>query len=262
METYGIRFEAVSPSLFPASKLAALISKFEKAIISVYNGDELDEKVEDGTNIVALTEIEDNCILLKFVASAALMISMQKVVELPINNFSNYGEANRSVKEFYQEMFNIKDYFHSPAEFIKFNGSVKEIVSRIEINDKLNEEKQTNVQSKASLYGEVIYIGGRTPKAKISFDTGEDIVCDLAGREALAQEIARYLYKEVKVTGTATYIVDKWNSKLTKMIIDTVELFDPPSLVDRIKNVSPYISNQLNKINDLSEYVRELREDD
>lgn len=259
MEQFGIRFNTINPSQLSASSLASLIKKYECAIVSEFSTNEKNQDCADKI-IVALTSIEDNCTLLKFFIPYVLGSYAMFVSSIPHANYSTYGSATKSSRDFIHEVLKVNATFNTSAELVKISDGKTEIVSSLSYDD-ISILEQCKVVASSTKYGKITTVGGKQqPKVKVLLDNGQSISCTLKDNQ-LVFAAAKLLYSTVSIKGIASYIRFDGVSKLVDFEIHTINEFIPLKPIDLIKKVAPLVKEQLDRIQDFDDYFSQLRED-
>lgn len=259
MEQFAIRFAEISPSQMSASMLADLIKKYEAAVLSEYKKTK-DKTSTESQPIVALTSIEDNCILLNFKVPDVLIESARFVLSLPQDGYSRLSVATKQSKAFIQTVRQVSQFYDTPTEFIHITSdNRRQLISKVSITDTPEPSKNT-YSSITSLYGKVSMVGGKKPKVRLSLENGASISCDLKDEETIFQAAA-LLHKDVVVTGTALIVQTDKEAYIQSFEIDSIQEFKALKPSSLIQKLAPLVKKQIDRIEDINGYFAKLRED-
>lgn len=138
------------------------------------------------------------------------------------------------------------------AEFVIPNGDDQVVA---EISPQTEITPVPFLTGVTTLYGMIIRVGGRTPKAMLETVDGQTVYCDL--RRELARELGSKLYQWVAIEGVA-----KWNSEtlnLEEFRIDAVFDYERRSIHESFVELSELTSRYYLDIEDVAGYVAQLR---
>ena len=111
------------------------------------------------------------------------------------------------------------------------------------------------LDGETTLYGEIIRVGGKEPKVTLELTSGQTISCDAS--EALTKDLATRLYTWVGLKGMAT-----WNAHDNRLItfnIQKITSYENLSYSQAFDLLSDMIGKHLDHINDVAQYVADLR---
>lgn len=260
MDGYGFRFLSISPKDLSASKLGDLLKHYEAAIRSEYRLSTGDRPEDAG--IVALSSIEDNCTTLRFILSALFVTIAARIGVIPKPNQSflnNYSPATRTL---YRDFYSLSSHYNTPIESFAFSSGRPDDLRRLSIisPEDISRASSAIVESKKTLYGKVITVGGKGPRVGIELSESTALSC-IASRE-LALEAARYLYQDVRVRGEAKVVISLGEPSIKDFTIKEIEQFEPLPPTDLVDILKPHIKDQLNRIDNIEEFFHNLREEE
>jgi hypothetical protein len=249
-----IRFTGggILPKSIRAGEMAEVLSSFEDMLSSLVMVDH--PKLTKDDLIVGLINIQGGSVRLQFssqlpeaVIPAFLQISKsvkeQKFNMLPSNTI-------KSLQTF-------SSFLHKKgcsADFVTINGRVKVLAT---MTPDVEIAPVEYIGGDTTIYGEVIRVGGREPKAMVETVDGTTVYCDIAN-EDLAREVGEHLYLMTKLDGTA-----KWDARslnLEEFKITKVSEFGRIGIVETFGELSKLVGQYYADVTDVESYIASIRE--
>lgn len=141
---------------------------------------------------------------------------------------------------------------HCIAELIALNGDPT-ILATISPDTKI--EPSPLITGETVIYGQLIRVGGRTPRAMIETVDGQTIYCEV--EKGLAKNLGEKLYSYVGLHGTA-----KWNANtlaLEEFFIDDLTDYRDKKIFESTRDLSSLVGKYFSTIKDVKGYVSRLR---
>lgn len=239
----------IEPGLVKSRELADILTSVEEMIASILVREDLSIKKEDV--VVGLTEISGGSIKLKFssikqaAAVSALMIAASAVTG------GNFENLPRSSVTSLQTIASFARKHNCLAELMTLEPecTVAKITSETEIYFR------PTIIGETTIYGRILRVGGKTPRAMIETLEGELIYCDLDVE--LAKQLGQKLYKLVSLSGVA-----KWDAHdliLEDFYIKKMGEYEGRSISSAVDELSTVIGQYFKDIIDVPAYISEIR---
>ncbi|MCB5230523.1 MAG: hypothetical protein LHW55_02740 [Candidatus Cloacimonetes bacterium] len=257
MERILIKFNDILPKEISVSKLADLLKSFEAVLLSKLPK-KRDRKKDAPELIVSLENIYENCTAVSLRMDQELASIASKL--LPSISTDDNRDRSVKIRKFATALNVFSDYYETRPDFFYVeNGEEKPIFSYTP-TETVVPEKRT-YSSVTSRYGRVISVGGVTPKVRIKFDDEVTLSCDTEN-ENIVYEAASLLYKQVLVKGYGTFTLSEDTKIMEKFTIESISEFEPLGGNELAEKLSPYVEEQVERIEDPADYFRKIRETD
>lgn len=240
----------ISPAKVRASELAKIIESVEEMIASVIVRDH--PKITKESIVVGLINIEQGSVKLDFIPD---------LYEQGMSAFQEIGQAINS-KNFSKLPKDSIRSLNLISSFTKKYNCAGELRSRTSdnvplavITSEIKIEPDSILKGQTTLYGNVIRVGGKTPKIMLETIEGLTIFCDID--QNLAIHLGNKLYKAVGLKGTAS-----WNSRdfsIESFRIESITDYEEISLSKSINELSKLAGKYFSDIDDVEQYVFNLR---
>lgn len=246
---FKIRFPEIKPSDHNAKDLFAALIALQDAINIIALKENSD--VHEDHLYWSLTEITHSSTVLKFDSNQEIYTESANKAFTAIknNDFSDTPEqASAKIVDFHK--------------YVKSKKANCEIYIGDSLYHTLSYETDLDVpiafktSGETVLYGELIRVGGAEPVARVKILGGKTISCPISKDKA--QEIGIYLYKDLKLTGRAT-----WNSskEIVRFTIKDFEIFAPNNIVDVLSEARELGLSKWDDIDDIEGYLNGEDED-
>jgi hypothetical protein len=138
------------------------------------------------------------------------------------------------------------------AEFISRNGKSTVLAT---ITPDIKVSLPDLLKGETIIYGRIIRVGGREPKAMIETSDGVTVYCDMEN-EDLARELGERLYMPVRIRGKATW--EPHSLRLEEFKITEVADYGG-SILEAFEELSSIAGKYFSNISDVESYVSDLR---
>lgn len=247
-----IRFSGggILPENIRAGELAEILSSIEDMLTALVTKEH--PKLTKDDLLLGLVNIEGGSVHLQFSS------------QLPEITHPAFVKVTKSIKNrdfatlppaTIKSINNISSFVRKKnceAEFISKNGKAKVLAT---ITPDVNISPPGFLKGDTTLYGQIIRVGGRNPKAMIETAEGVTVYCDMENEE-LARELGERLYMWVNVKGKATW--DSLSLHLEDFRINEVEDFGG-SAVQAFEELTQIAGNYFKDIENVEGYVAHLR---
>jgi len=255
-----MKISSLDPNQLEMRELGELLVKLDEAICKqyIFEHDEEGLRVlqKDGKPLVSITNIEANC------TSAVMNITDEMYPSYSIiPNFIKNPQAY------------ITDLSKGVRDFIEYtNKFAVAKKTNVEFIDSVNKESvilhHDNVVVLESivecptwtgdlvLFGEIYEIGGkRKPRFHLSLPNHQLVKLDVESKEQV-EKMAGFIYKQVKITGQATYMLaSKTETIIKKIDLKNIEAVKT-DLTEALDAIRPYVKKKLDKCDDPTYGIR------
>jgi len=239
----------IEPGLVRSRELADVLGSIEDMIASIIVREDQSIKKEDV--VVGLTEISEGSIRLKFSSIKSIAVVSALMIAATAVNVGNYDKLPRSSVASLQKIASFARRNNCLAELMTLDPeqTVAVISPETEINFR------SPIIGETTIYGKILRVGGKTPKAMIETLEGEVIYCDLDIK--LAKELGQRLYDLVSLSGVA-----KWDAHdlfLEDFHIKEIGGYEGKTISSAINELSVSIGKYFKDITDVTKYISEIR---
>ena len=141
------------------------------------------------------------------------------------------------------------------AEFVTNNGH-REILATI--TPKTTLERRARLSGETTIYGQVVRVGGREPRAMVELLNGQTVFCDT--NEAVAKKLGSRLYTTVGLFGMARW--DDESLKLEQFTIKDVTTYEELPLEDVMNQLAKAVGVYYSDVTDVEKYISDIRRQD
>jgi hypothetical protein len=244
--------EGILPETIRAGEMAEVLSSFEEMVSSLVVAEH--PKLTKDDLIVGLINIQRGSVRLQFssqlpevVIPAFLQIS-KSVKEQNFNALP--GNTIKSLQTF-------SSFLHKKgcsADFVTRNGR-ENVLATMTPDVKIAPVEY--ISGDTTLYGEVIRVGGRDPKAMVESIDGNTVYCDIAN-EDLAREVGEHLYLMTKLDGTARW--DARSLNLEEFKITKVSEFGNTGIVETFEELSKLAGQFYANVTNVENFISSIRD--
>ncbi len=239
----------VLPETTSAADLAAFLRNIDEAILETAKAQGV---ALGGDDIVSLTRIERSSNRLTFTVAAAL---------LPVASTLSHAVQNKAYevlpRKAHAALYEVSKLAINKKWQVGFDEDPSLNISGGIISEQ-NEVPAVPpaplVEGTTSIYGRCIRVGGIKPKAEIRLYHGGSLFIDVS--EELAKELARSLYEEVCIEGTAKWNTEDWTIEEFKG--KYISIFRPTDAASAFAELAKLAKGRWDGL-DALDYVRTLR---
>ena len=138
------------------------------------------------------------------------------------------------------------------AEFITHDGTEK-VLAQIAPDSEIT--RVPPLTGETVLYGQIIRVGGRTPKAMLETVDGQTVYCDVS--RDIAQKLGEKLYLSVGLYGVAQW--DPQTLSLEEFRIQEVTTYQGKPVVEAMGELSMLTASYYSDVADVDKYVSDIR---
>lgn len=244
--------ENLTPETLPFEDLLEFVENYRKALAYVI--DPTAENVEYHSN-VSLVKITKGSVGLELATNG------EERVEQGIR------ELNKAIKEC--------NYKSLPPNCLKHLRKIEDLATRrkydFEFSSNNIEEivpvtagcnssfaipEEISVDGGTIIYAKVLEVSGDNPHARVELEDGS--VLDVALSAEMASSVATKLLKVIGLEGTATWTLPEW--KITEFKVNSVTPYDSDIKPgDALKSIREAVKDHWDDIEDIGEYIREIK---
>lgn len=242
--------EGIRPDTVKAGDLADILKAIETMVESRVLRDHPEMQKEEV--VIGLVNIKSSSLDLEFSSA---------VPALAIAAFQDAGQAVRDndFSRLPADSVNALDTVASftrkrqcIAEFIILNGK-RDVIATITPDIKI--ERKPLLTGETTIYGQVVRVGGRTPRIMIEMVDGKTIFCDAS--IDIARTLGGKLYQVVGLSGIA-----QWDSKT--LVMDTFAIkailsYEASSFKEAMARLAEMTKSYYADITDVPEYIASIR---
>ena len=242
--------EGIRPDNVKASDVADILKAIETMVEAHVLRDH--PKIEKETVVVGLVSIKSSSLDLQFSST---------IPTLAIAAFQDTGQAIRD-KDFSRlpsGSFGALDLVVSftrkrqcVADFIILDGK-KDVIATITPDTTV--ERKPLLTGETTIYGQVVRVGGRTPRVMIEMVDGSTIFCD--ANIDIARTLGGRLYQVVGLAGIA-----EWDSKTLAMDTFTIKAilpYEATSFKEAMAELAEMTKSYYADITDVPKYIASIR---
>jgi len=138
------------------------------------------------------------------------------------------------------------------AELVTGNGHRRVLAT---ITPDIVFEKRARLTGETTVYGRVVRVGGKDPRAMVELLNGQTIFCDTT--EAIARKLGIRLYTNVGLLGLARW--DAESLKLEQFTITDVTLYEELPLEDAMNQLTKAVGIYYRDVTDVDKYIADIR---
>jgi len=251
----GTDLQAAKVAARDVAKVIAAVERMIAAVI-VREYPELD--IDEARLKVGLAAVGQGSYRMEFVSSYEIQaIQAFRKIGSAITLHQVGGLPERSIEALTQ-IRKVSERYDAPTQFWLLNGSLS-MLAQIDKNTPL-ETSDGSFEVSATLYGEVIRVGGeKPPRAKVRFLSGEYLNCNITSSEQLrvARTLGQHLYEVIGLVGRG-----RWGGAGNVLIDFTIEDVTPyrqKRLSKALASTREVISAYLDAVDDIDAFMDELR---
>jgi len=240
----------VVPGRIRSKDLAEVIEAVEDMIASVIVRD--NPKLSKDNLVIGLTNIKDESVGLQFspqpgeLAFEALSIISEAIEE------DSYENLPSSTIKSLQNVSTFTKRHDCTAHFTSNNGDQ---VTYATITPETEITYPSPLKGETVIYGNVLRVGGKTPKVMFETVGGDVLYCD-SDRET-AKKLGKKLYELVGLQGIAQW--DAIDLHIVAFNIGGITDYTKTSISDSFKQLSGLIGEHFSDIDDVDGYISEIR---
>jgi len=243
--------EGIKPDSVKASDIADILKAVENMVESQVFRDH--PEIDKEQVIIGFVNIKSESIGLQFVSP------IQNIV-FPI--FRSIGEAieTNDYKGLPTTSIDALDTIISfsrkkqcIAEFVTSNEH-REVLATITPETTL--ERRARLSGETIVYGQVVRVGGREPRAMVELVNGQTVFCDT--NKDIAQKLGSRLYTVVGLLGMARW--DAESLKLEQFTIEDVTTYEELPLEDVMNQLAKAVGIYYSDVTDVKKYISNIRE--
>ena len=240
----------ILPSNVRAGDIADILIAVESMIESVVARD--NPGLEKESVLVGLVNISAGSVRLQFssqspetvlpayeeIADALSTDNYRGIPSSSINSLQKLSEYSRKQK--------------CKIEFIARNGNERKLT---EITPETEIKRTPLLKGETVLYGQIIRVGGRTPKAMLETIDGKTIFCDVD--RDIARKLGNKLYLSVALYGLA-----QWDSEtllIEKFSIKELRDYESRPITESISQLANLTRKYYADVTDVDEYIAAIR---
>lgn len=260
--TFEIRFAGggILPENIRAGEMAEILSSIEDMLSAIVAKDHPTLSKED--LVVGLVNIQSGSVHLEF-SSKIPEVTFPAFVQVTKSIRSqNFGGLPATALKSLQSFSSFVRKKNCEAEFISRDGTAK-TKTKIKVLATMTPDIQIEtpgfLRGETTIYGQVIRVGGRDPRAMIETVEGATIYCEMVD-EDLARELGERLYTMVSLKGKA-----KWDSqtlRLEDFKAHEVADYHKGSILKAFEELSSIAGKYFSDITDVKKYIDDLRDQD
>ena len=242
--------EGVKPDSVKASDIADILKAVEDMVEAQVFRDH--PEIDKEQVILGFVSIKGNSVDLKFVSP------IQEIV-FPI--FRGIGQAvmTNDYRDLPPSSIDALDTIATfsrkkrcTAELVTTNGH-REVLATITPKTVL--EKRARLSGETTVYGRVVRVGGKDPRAMVELLNGQIVYCDT--NEAIARELGSRLYTNVGLFGVARW--DAESLKLEQFTINDVTPYEELPLEDAMNQLAKAVGMYYSDVTDVEKYISDIR---
>jgi hypothetical protein len=138
------------------------------------------------------------------------------------------------------------------AELVTRNGHRKVLAT---ITPDIVFEKRARLTGETTVYGRVVRVGGKEPKAMVELLSGQTIYCETT--ETIAKKLGTRLYTNVGLLGLARW--DAESLKLEQFTITDVTPYEELPLEDAMNQLAKAVGTYYSDVSDVNKYIADIR---
>lgn len=242
----------ISPDKVRAGEISEIIAAVENMIASIVSAKHPQITKED--IIVGIINIKDKSVGLQFSSQLPeLTWPAFSIIASSVATGEFSSLPSGSIKAL-QQISAFTRRKQCVAELISHTGDSR-LLATIGPDTKIDDVPL--IKGETVIYGQLIRIGGRTPRAMIETVDGQTIYCEI--EKGLATSLGEKLYSQVGLQGIA-----KWNAKtlsLEEFFIANLTDYQDKKVYQATQDLSRVIGKYFSAIKDVNKYVSRLRED-
>lgn len=116
-------------------------------------------------------------------------------------------------------------------------------------------EKRARLSGETTVYGRVVRVGGKDPKAMVELLNGQTIYCETT--EAIARKLGTRLYTNVGLSGLARW--DAESLQLQQFTITDVTPYEELPLEDAMNQLAKAVGTYYSDVHDADKYITDIR---
>lgn len=239
----------IIPGLVRSKELADIIESVEEMIASLIAKNNPDIKKDEV--IIGLTNIKDGSVRLRFSSSLqSLTLTAFLTIGQAITSNSFELLPSSTIKSL-QKISSFSKKHNCTIGLHSLNNQDIEAYIKPDMNIQMKEP----VSGETTIYGKILRVGGKKPKASVETIEGDTIYCDLDIN--LAKKLGQDLYNLTALSGDAT-----WNAhdfKIESFTIKSKGIYENKSTSSATNELSNIIGQYFNNITDVNEFVSSIR---
>lgn len=250
-EILELKFEGsgINPAAVSASEIAELIKNFESAILSIASEKDPGILRSNSANpFITLQDIGNRSLGIRFIAQRSLKVIVPAYLTIATSfEHNSYNDIPDKAIENIKTFTKFARRHNCNASWIRGTKKVGSFQSDTEIT--LDDNRY--LRGETTIYGELLRIGGETPRITIKINNDYTISFEI--KKELAVLLSSKLYNEIGLIGTA-----KWE-KSTYRVIDfkaeSIIDIDAKPLSDTFKDLNSLLWEHLKDIDDINSYI-------
>ncbi|NVO86552.1 hypothetical protein [Hymenobacter terrestris] len=233
-----------SPTSFSAKEVAEIIMHLESAFKTLLEAEEGEKAEQFYISLVDVVDQSNGLRLVPNIPALFTSVFIAITTALAIQDYS--GLPVKTIEDL-QQVRKVIRTRGCEGDFMVDN----QVVASIKPNTKIEVAASGIVRGETILYGEVTRIGGREPRARISLDTGQIIICNV--KQAVARSLGAKLYSKVALKGYATWTVS--NYELTDFQIESFTDYNPVPPVEAFDRLRDLLGTYWDEIEDVDSFL-------
>lgn len=239
--------ENISPESFSLSEIGKILQTIEQLIVPIAaNTSKKDfslklKSMQPGSLSLALSSSSEP-IFKKVFLIIFDAIRRNDLTKIPYNSVQKLDELYRIIKT-------------RKAFLSVFSKSGKsKLLGEINLKDEVNFSGYDNLRGATTVYGKVMWVGGKTPSVTIEIDTGHSFTCE--SPDSFLKFFTDNLYKNVILHGIAIWEPSTYHVK--DFLIESVEPHNLRPIDEVLEEMREKFGKYYNDI-DPEKYIKEMR---
>lgn len=241
--------EGLAPGLVKSRELAEVMTALEDAVAATALRQE--PGIPRDALVVGLSGVAEGSIRLLFRSPSRAIVSSAFTSLAVALNTASYGDLPNAALKPLSAIVAFAARHNCAAE-LRLPGREAPLAT---LTADTRIPAPVQVSGSTTIYGRVIRVGGRRPRAMVETAQGETLFCEVS-RE-MARRLGERLYQQAEFRGTATWDADEWS--LTGFKIETVEESGTLKPGVAIRQLRELVGRHFREIEDVPAYVASLR---
>lgn len=242
--------EGIKPDSVKASDIADILKAVENMVEAQVFRDH--PEVDKEQVIVGFVNIKSDSVDLQFVSPIQQIVFpiFQGIGEAVMAN--DYRDLPAGSIEALDTIVTFSRKKQCIAELVTTNGRRK-VLARITPKTVL--EKRAKLSGETTVYGKVVRVGGKEPRAMVELLNGQIVFCETT--EAIARKLGTRLYTNVGLFGVAHW--DAESLKLQQFTISDVTPYEELPLEDAMNQLAKAVGVYYGDVTDVDKYIADIR---
>ncbi len=252
MKTFQLHFTGrdIAPQTIHARELADVLAAVENALIGIVAA-EHPELSKDNV-IISLVNIQTGSIGLQFGSSLPEVVNPSFIRLAEAVRDRTFHTLPRSVYDPLNDILKFIRRHRAQADLIIENGSAQTIAT---ITPDVSLPKDAYITGETTIYGEIVRVGGVTPKVEVKTVNGTTLFCPFD--RSLAGELGALLYQTAGLQGEA-----RWNAstlELEAFTVHSVTEYQQVPITEAFAALRERAGKYYDDISDVTAYIASLR---